>query len=479
LVFISKAYLTNQHIIQTNFIKSMKADHSSAQQIVKINIHLEPEDYLTKYKAELQKVKNKVSLKGFRQGKTPDHVVAKMYGENVMSDILNNSFSKTLDEYITENKIEYVCQPLIAEGQEMIEIDLADKTKVYTMSYEVGEISKLDIAGISSKDSYTSYAIQPDPADIAKKLDELAVSLGTFEPVADNALETDKIEVSAVELEHGMIKKDGWQSSFDFHLSSIPEEEQRSKFIGLQKGDHIQATLSSLTRMSPENIRKEWLQADDEREIGDDFQITVETVLRKTPVELTDEKVKELYETYDINTIADLRARYEDNASHSAKMASVSKLYDDMYQRISNDSVLEYSDTFAKRWLKESEQMDDAKVEDIYEDFKKDLKWSIIQRELQQKYQVQLNNQEINNYFHQKAEEFMQQFGFFDQGIFDKVVDRMKKDKNEYYKATNILLSNKIFENVEKEITKVEESITESAFKALTAPKQTEEEVVS
>ncbi|MBK8390746.1 MAG: hypothetical protein IPL23_16320 [Saprospiraceae bacterium] len=55
----------------------------------------------------------------------------------------------------------------------------------------------------------------------------------------------------------------------------------------------------------------------------------------------------------------------------------------------------------------------------------------------------------------------------------------MKDDQNEVYKDSNIILSNKIFSEVEQIITKVPQQISLQAFEEMTAPQQVAEEVVS
>jgi trigger factor len=458
----------------------MKIDQSNTDLIAKISISIEPSDYLPKYKVELNKVKSKVSLKGFRQGKTPDHVVSKMYGEQVLADVLNKSFQQSLEHHIADNKIVYVCQPMMSEDQEQIELNPSDKERVYSMDYEVGLVDNLDIKGISPEDTYVRYKIETNDEEVATELNALAKQLGGYSNVDSAVEEFDKITVSAVELEDGSAKKDGWQSSFDIYISSIPDEEMKTLFIGKNLKDTVDAPISKLTRMDIDKIRKEWLgvEADDERVIGDEFRYTIETIERHLPAELDDEKISITFGEHGLNTLDELKTRLKENLSAKNEDSTIGKLYQDLHKRINEESTLSFSDSFVKRWLKESEQMEDTKIEEIFEDFKKDLKWTIIQGELQNKYNVKLDYKEVDDFLRQKANDFMGQFGYYDNSIFEKVYNKLIADKKEVYNAQNVILNSKIFSSIIKDITQIEESITLESFNKMLQPEQSETETV-
>ena len=459
----------------------MKVEQTTKDLISTINITIEPADYLPKYKSELQKVKSKVSLKGFRQGKTPDHVVAKMYGESVLGDILNKSFQDALENYIEDNNINYVCQPMLSESQEQIELVPSDKEREYIMSYDIGIVENLDIKGITPQDTYTSYVIEIADEDVATELKGLAKQLGDYQIVQGPIEDFDKISLSAVETENGEDKKDGWQSSFDLFISSIPEQETKDLFINKNVGDHIVTSIGKLSRMDAQKIRREFLQVeeDDNRAIGEEFRFTIETIERHMPAELTDEKIAEMYGQYGVNSVAELQDRIKENLQARNVDATTGKLFQDMHKRILEESTLNFSDDYVKRWLKEAEQMDDTKVDEVIEDFKKDLKWTVLQKDLMKLYNVTLEYKEIEDFLKHKAGEFMQQFGYYDNTIFEKILSRYLSDKKEVFNAQNAILNSKIFSNIEKNITKIEETIALETFNKMLQPEQIETETVS
>jgi trigger factor len=450
--------------------------------VSKITFTLQPEDYYPVYSNELKKLKGRVSLKGFRQGKTPDHVVAKMYGEQVLADVINNLMAKNLDQYIKDQDMNVVCQPLVSANQELLALRPSDKTAQYDFSYDIGVYETINLVGVSPTDSYSFYKIDIKDTDLEEELTKLAESMGSIEVVEAPIDEFDQVEVSAVELnDDNTPKKDGWQSNFDFHISSIGTENIKNDLLGKEKGYKFNTALNDLTSMSEQMIREQWLsvEKDDDREIGLNFEITIESIMRKAPMNLNDESIAEKFAQHGIETLDQLKEKLKENKEYEVNSRATGKMFDEFHNRIFNETNVEFSPDFVKRWLVETEKLEADKIEEMYESFEKDLKWSLIQNELQKKYNVTLSAAEVDSYFRYKGEEFMQQFGYFDESILQKVIARYKEDQNEVYKANNLLISNKIFAEVEKSIVKVEEEVSLEEFNKLTAPKQSELETVS
>ena len=459
----------------------MNIDHSTHDLITTVRISLEPSDYLPKYKSELSKLKSKVALKGFRKGKTPDHVVSKMYGESVLAEVLNKDFQNALESYIADNKFKYVCQPILSKDQEHIDLSPANNQKVYTMSYDLGTVGEMNIEGVDKSSSYKKYKIEVEDSDLESEMNALANQLGGYALVEGPVEGFDRITLSAVELENGDLKKDGWQSSFDIYVSSIPDEGTKEQFVGKKSGDSVDGPISKITRMDAEKIRKELLQveADDDREIGEDFRFTIEQIERHQPAILTDEKVEEVYGQYDIHTLEELKNRITENLSQKNIDTSLGNLYQQMHKHINENSTVTFSEEFVKRWLKETESLDDVKIEEIISDLKKDLKWNVIQQYLQEKYQITLEYKEVDDYLKYKASEFMEKFGYYDQSIFERVYQKFASDKKEVFNAQNAILNNKIFVALEQDVTVIEENISMEAFNKLGQTEQTTTESVS
>ena len=74
-------------------------------------------DYAENVKKALGDLRKKANIPGFRAGKVPFGVVNKMYGKSVLADEVNKMLGESLNNYITENKLNILGQPLPSVDQ--------------------------------------------------------------------------------------------------------------------------------------------------------------------------------------------------------------------------------------------------------------------------------------------------------------------------------------------------------------------------
>lgn len=77
-----------------------------------LKIKLLPEDYLQKFESELKKFQKTMNLPGFRPGHVPVGLIRKKYGKAILIEELNKLVSGTLENYISEQKLDILGSPL-------------------------------------------------------------------------------------------------------------------------------------------------------------------------------------------------------------------------------------------------------------------------------------------------------------------------------------------------------------------------------
>ena len=90
---------------------------STGELTATIKIEISPVDYNDQVNKILKDYQRKAKIPGFRPGKVPFGMVKKMYGSAVFADELNKLLSESLNNYITDNKIEILGQPLANEDR--------------------------------------------------------------------------------------------------------------------------------------------------------------------------------------------------------------------------------------------------------------------------------------------------------------------------------------------------------------------------
>src|SRR5476651_26350 len=77
-----------------------------------VTIKIEAGDYQAKVDKAIRENAKKAKIAGFRPGMVPPAHIKKMYGKSILVDTINNLLSDSLNNYLTEQKLEVLGQPL-------------------------------------------------------------------------------------------------------------------------------------------------------------------------------------------------------------------------------------------------------------------------------------------------------------------------------------------------------------------------------
>ena len=106
-----------------------KIDNVSARLIVAV----QENDYQEKVTQEIKHIGRTHAIPGFRKGQVPFSELNRRFGKQVASDVINHEVYEAVANYIQENKLAILGEPLPVEIQEL---DLKNQ-KDYTFQYEV------------------------------------------------------------------------------------------------------------------------------------------------------------------------------------------------------------------------------------------------------------------------------------------------------------------------------------------------------
>ena len=121
-----------------------------------ITIKMGKEDYAPKVEKAIKKYSRKVQMPGFRAGKVPVALVKKMYGTQAKADEVNKLLQDSLFNYILENKVNMLGQPLGSEKQEPQDIEQQDD---FTFIFDVALAPEFNIE-LNNADTVDYYDIE-------------------------------------------------------------------------------------------------------------------------------------------------------------------------------------------------------------------------------------------------------------------------------------------------------------------------------
>ena len=144
-----------------------------------LTIHMEKADYEANLKKSLKTFSQKAQIPGFRPGKVPVGLVKKMYGTQAKADEVNKLLQDTLFNYIKENNVPMLGEPLGSEKQVPQDIEKQDD---FTFIFDIALEPEFNIE-LNGDDTVDYYDIEVSEEMITKQLDALRQQAGHTELV--------------------------------------------------------------------------------------------------------------------------------------------------------------------------------------------------------------------------------------------------------------------------------------------------------
>ncbi len=441
-----------------NFVREDK-ENLSAQ----LTMTLEKGDYLPKLDAELKKYRKKAHMKGFRKGKTPMGVIRKMYGQAILAEVINDALQKELTKYLTDEKIEILGQPLPSEDQKELDFDV-NNLGAFEFKFDLGLAPEFELNGLSADSTFQRYAVEVSAEMLDKEIEQARKKFGNHESVDDAIQDDDIVTLNAEELEADAIKENGWASTFDILVNRIGDEGVKKEILSKKIGDKIRFNVFELEMNSnPESVRKYLLnvtEADEAVEIGENFEGTIQEIKRLAPAQLDQEFFDKAFGEGNVKSEEEARAKYEEEISKYYDKQAESLLFRDFQDFLLEQNDISLPDEFLKRWIKTSnEQASDEIIEQEYENFSKNLQWSLIKGKIVSKFELSVSEEEIFEGFKTRVRQYFQGYG--NEHIVLNTANRLMEDQKQVEQLYQELMSDKLFEVV-RDIVKVEDKKIEA-----------------
>ena len=97
----------------------MKVTQKQAEDLtLMVSLTIGNDDYAPKIKKILGDYRRNADIKGFRKGMAPMSMIEKMHGQSAMVDAVNNLISEGLNNFINDNKLNIIGEPLANETEQ-------------------------------------------------------------------------------------------------------------------------------------------------------------------------------------------------------------------------------------------------------------------------------------------------------------------------------------------------------------------------
>ena len=339
------------------------------------------EDYADSRKKRLAEFRKKAEIKGFRKGMVPMSLVEKMYGQNALVDAVNDVISEGLNNYIHENNLRVLGEPLPSEEHIQNEWEAG---KEFTFKFDLAINPEVSFE-LSKDDEVTYYTITVTEAAKKEMRDNLLRQYGSLEN-GEAAKEEDFI---IVDFEQGDMKVEGTYVA----LRNVAEAA-RNSFVGVKSGDVLDVNVNEAfenetDRASMLKVGKEELASMDPM-----FKMTVQAVKTFVNAPMVEETFEKIF---GVKTEAEFEAKIEERIRAEYAQEADFRFSKDAKEYLLEKANVTVAEKFLKRWIY---VINDGKftMEDIEKDwalFIVDYKWQMVRNYLMEKYGVKVEEADL------------------------------------------------------------------------------------
>ena len=363
----------------------MKIEQNRIDELnLELTLSVANEDYAESKRKKLNDYRRKAEIRGFRKGMVPMSLVEKMYGQSALVDSVNDVISEGLNNFIHENNLKVLGEPLPSEDQPQVEwVDGND----FTFKFDIAQNPEV-VMELSKDDEVPYYTITVTEAAKKEMKENLLKQYGSLEE-GEKAKADDFI---IVDFEQGDLKVEGTYVA----LRSVAEPA-KAEFVGVKAGDVVDVNVNvafenETDRASMLKVKKEELANLDPM-----FKMTVKNVKTFVSAPLTQETYDKIFGEGNVTDEAGFDAKIEERLRAEYAQEADFRFNKDAKNFLIEKAGLKIAEKFLKRWVFVA---NDGKftMEDIEKEwdlFIVDYKWQMIRSYLMEKYAVKIEEADL------------------------------------------------------------------------------------
>jgi trigger factor len=433
-----------------------------------IKIKLTEGDYQPKVEEKVRDYAHKANIKGFRPGKVPNGVIKKMFGKSILVDEINHILSHKISDYIKDNNIKILGEPL-PDQEKAGSIDW-EAQKDFEFEYQIGMVDDFQYE-LSNKVKVKSYPIEVDNKIIDETIADLRKRFGKV-----NYPEAAEVQDNL----YGDLKeKDGGENGFkrDYAVIAIEkvEKKEQKKFIGLQKENEVEFDIDKIFGNEEDKANLLGLSPEESKEKKGTYLFKISTISRVEPAEVNQELFDRVFGKDAVKTEEEFSNKVKETIGENYKRESDHFLEHNIEDYYVANTKINLPDNFLKQWIKNTSEgkVTDDVLSEEFDSYKRGLVWDIVKNKIAEDNKLTVETEEVRN----KAKDLIiAQFGgqAFAEQISDKmdaIADNYLSNENgqNFTKLYQQLRNEKILNHIKENISISEKKVSVDEFKKIVA----------
>lgn len=439
-----------------------------------LKVEIEKKDYAEQLKKNLQSLRQKVNMPGFRKGMVPPGMVKKLYGKQVLAEEVNKLVSEKIMSYIKDNDVKILGEPIPNETEQK-PIDF-NREEDFEFLFDIALAPQINVA-LTKKDKLTYFQIKMDDELADKQIEMHLRRFGSYD-TADEAEVEDMLKGTVSELEEGAPKEGGIVVEdavlMPLYMKTKTEQE---KFIGAKTNHKItfnpykaykgtEAEIASFLKIDKEKVK----------ETKSDFTFEIKEITRHKKAELNQELYDRVFGENAVKDEAEFRDKVKALLQEQYTSQSEYRFINDMRTMlIDKTKEVVFADDILKRWLLISnEKVTQDMVEHDYPEVLADLKYHLVKEKLVKENEIKVEKEELEDLARRVAKAHFAQYGMLTapDNLLNNYVKEMLEKQETVNKLIDRVISGKLAAVVKDKITVTTKEVTAEEFDKIMTEQQ-------
>jgi len=434
-----------------------------------LKVAIEKADYEKTVADQLKEYRQKAVIPGFRPGKVPDGLIRRKYRIPILVDEVNKLLSKKLSQYLVDEKLNILGEPLPNEEQQKTISWETDENFEFT--FDVALAPEINIS-LDKDNEFKFYKIAVSDEMISQQVEMAQSQLGENLP-DDEINETSSVRGDFIQLnDSGEELEDGIRpEDVLIAIDLIKEDEIKNNFIGKKSGDVVifDPVKAFENRHEIKHMFK--IKQEEADVLNSNFKFTIKEILRFEKAELNEDLFKKLYgEETDVITVEDFRNRIKSEIETNLKYSSNHKFALDAHNKLVEQANITLPEAFLKRWLIAiNKELTAEQIENEFEAFIGDLKWQLIKDVVIKENGIKVTPEETKSFAVQMARAQYSQYGIYDvpdeqlESFAKRILEKPEENERIYKR----LYEDKVIQTVKEKVTLQETEVSQEEFNEL------------
>ncbi|WKW46470.1 trigger factor [Myroides sp. JBRI-B21084] len=399
-----------------------------------ITIEVTKDDYATKVENVLKEYKKNANIPGFRKGQVPASLVKKQYGQAIMFDEVNKLLQESLNNYLNEEKIDILGNPL------PVAKDIDWDADTLSFDFELGLAPEFAVDLAAAKNT-TKYQIVADEEMVNEQVEYIQKQYGKLVS-KEKVEEGDDIRVKVANTEEGI------ENETTFNVSIIRTKTNQKKFIGKKVGDEV--VISTKGLFEDDHKLMDVLKVDHDKVHGLDVEVTftIEEISTQEKAELNQEFFDKLFGEGKVTSEDELKTRIKEDAEKQFAQQADQKFMNDTVEALIENTSFELPKEFLVKWLQTVGEttLTEEQAQEEYTKSEKGLRYQLIEGKIITDNEMQITFDEIKDYTSGLIKDQMAQFGQLEPSEDDvtNIVSRVLSNQDEVKRISEQLMNDKM-----------------------------------